>query len=157
MLVQYEWKLWLLKLLTFLPFKRFCDEWFWPDKKFMKTLDVLLNEHIKSCYSQFFKWKKKLGCYAGGRRVTLHCMWSNCCPLKTACDRSSFFFAFGNRKECMMREPLSILILRENHVSYQPHHFSFWNEVKGVRSHRWRCLQERISLLLHWVKSWIAE
>ena len=94
--------------------------------------------------------KKNLAGSSGSRSVTLHCMWSNCCPLKIACDRSSFFFAFGNRKECMMREPLSILILRENHVSYQPHHFSFWNEVKGVRSHRWRCLQERISLFSHW-------
>ena len=141
-------KIWKLRSLNYWFFMHLLmDSLIW--RKTLTRLKtnayLLLNEHIKS-YSHFFKWKKKnLAGSSGSRSVTLHCMWSNCCPLKIACDRSSFFFAFGNRKECMMREPLSILILRENHVSYQPHHFSFWNEVKGVRSHRWRCLQERIS------------
>ena len=85
-----------------------------------------------------------------GPDFRLH-VWSVSCPLKIAwCDiKVVFLFAFWNRKECMMRrEPLSILILRENHVSY--HHFSYFsNEVKIEVS----IIEMK---MFHWVKSWIA-
>ena len=69
-------------------------------------------------------------------------MWSNCCPLKIACDRSSFFFAFGNRKECMMREPpfnLDIAWKSRELPASSSLFLLKWGQG-GQKPHRWRCL-----------------
>ena len=81
-------------------------------------------------------------CNVSKYRQCRDCMWSNCCPLKIACDRSSFFFAFGNRKECMMREPpfnLDIAWKSRELPASSSLFLLKWGQG-GQKPHRWRCL-----------------